>query len=76
MLPGDKLMATLGSMALTAGDVGFFTPRPPRAPRRRSMRNPLDRLGRLVDAVRREIDAAGAGSTFEGSTPRLRNYPY
>jgi hypothetical protein len=69
-------MTTLGSLALTAGDVGFFSPRPPRTPRRRSTPHPLHRLGRLVDAVRREVAAASAGATTHTSIPRLRNYPY
>ncbi len=69
-------MNTLGSMALTAGDVGFFSPRQPRAPRRRSTPDPIRRLGRLVDAVRREVAAAAGAPTAAGSVPRLRNYPY
>jgi hypothetical protein len=68
-------MSTLGTMALSAGEVAFFAP-PPRPPQRPSRTGEEDgRVGRLLRAVRREIANATRQSPID-SVPRLRNYPY
>ena len=68
-------MSTLGSMALSAGEVGFFAP-PPRAPQRPG-RGGEDHgpIGRLIRVVRRELEGATRQSPLD-SIPPLRNYPY
>lgn len=68
-------MSTLGSMALSAGEVGFFAP-PPRPPRRRAGRGPeAGGIGRLIRLLRRELTGATTRSPVD-SVPPLRNYPY
>ena len=68
-------MTTLGSMALSAGEVAFFAP-PPRPPQRRAGRSvEFGGLGRLIRLVRRELAGATTHSPA-ASIPPLRNYPY
>ena len=68
-------MSTLGSMALSAGEVAFFAP-PPRPPQRPGSTGEEDGgVGRLIRAVRRSIANATDPSPVD-SVPRLRNYPY
>ena len=68
-------MSTLGTLALSAGEVAFFAP-PPRPPQRSGSTGEEDgRLGRLIRGVRRGIANATSQSPID-SVPRLRNYPY
>jgi hypothetical protein len=68
-------MSALGTLALSAGEVAFFT-RPPRrdqGPSRR--REGLRRIGRVIRLIRRELAHATRHSRID-ATPRLPNYPY
>jgi hypothetical protein len=67
-------MSTLGSLALSAGEVAFFAP-PPRPPQRRAGREETRGIGRLIRVVRRELALATRTSPVD-SVPPLRNYPY
>ncbi len=68
-------MPTLGTMALSAGEVAFFAP-PPRSPQRSGSTAEGDgRFGRLIRVVRREIANATSQSPTD-RVPHLRNYPY
>jgi hypothetical protein len=68
-------MSTLGILALSAGEVAFFT-RPPRRPQGPSRRHEaLRKIARVVHLLLRELDDATRHSPI-AATPRLRNYPY
>lgn len=68
-------MPTLGTLALSAGEVAFFAP-PPRPPQRPGRTREEDGgFGRLIRAVRRSIANATSQSPID-PVPRLRNYPY
>lgn len=68
-------MSTLGILALSAGEVAFFT-RPPRRDRGAShTEGRLRKIGRAIRLISRELDQATRQSPALAS-PRLRNYPY
>lgn len=61
-------------MALSAGEVAFFSP-PPHPPHRPARGEDDGRLGRLIRVVRRELANATSQSPIS-AIPPLRNYPY
>lgn len=68
-------MSTLGVLALSAGEVAFFT-RPPRRDQGRSRtRERLRGIGRVIRLIGSEL-AHPLRRAAADATPRLRNYPY
>ena len=68
-------MSTLGILALTAGEVAFFTRPPRRDPGQGHRRGGLRSIGRAIRLISRELDLATRQLPVQAS-PRLRNYPY
>ena len=68
-------MTTLGLLALSAGEVAFFTRPPRRGEGPSRMRRGLRSIGRAIRLISRELDLATRQSPVQAS-PRLRNYPY
>ena len=68
-------MSALGTLALSAGEVAFFT-RPPRRDRGSSRtREGLRSIGRVIGLIRRELAHSTRHSRID-ATPRPQNYPY
>ena len=68
-------MSTLGILALSAGEVAFFTRPPRRDQGPGDRRGGLRSIGRAIRIIARELDMATRQSPVQAS-PRLRNYPY
>lgn len=68
-------MSTLGILALSAGEVAFYTRPPRRDPAASRTRRGLRSIGRAIRLITRELDQAARHSPIQAST-RLRNYPY